>query len=186
MKFLIYGAGVIGSIFAAKLSHTGYDVTVLARKERYRELAAHGIVLQGAYTNQKEIYKVNVIDSLESNDVYDYILVVMQKTQVDAVLPILARNHSPNIVFVVNTPLGYDEWIKNIGQKRLMIGFPSAGGERRGGIVNYFVGKGIARIFQTTTFGEPDGNITPRLKNIVKAFSHARIPAVTTKNMDAW
>ena len=31
MKILVYGAGVIGSIFAGKLAKTGYDITVLAR-----------------------------------------------------------------------------------------------------------------------------------------------------------
>ncbi|WP_410511280.1 2-dehydropantoate 2-reductase N-terminal domain-containing protein [Paenibacillus sp. BR2-3] len=35
MNFLIYGAGVIGSIFAGKLASAGYDVTVLIAK-KYR------------------------------------------------------------------------------------------------------------------------------------------------------
>jgi ketopantoate reductase len=34
MKILIYGAGVIGSIFAWKLTKNGYDITVLARGDR--------------------------------------------------------------------------------------------------------------------------------------------------------
>jgi ketopantoate reductase len=43
-------------------------------------------------------------------DRYDYVFVVMQRTQVGAVLPVLAENRSPNIVFVVNTAAGYDAW----------------------------------------------------------------------------
>jgi ketopantoate reductase len=34
MRILIYGAGVIGSIFAGKLAQKGYDITVLARNKR--------------------------------------------------------------------------------------------------------------------------------------------------------
>lgn len=186
MKFLIYGAGVIGSIFAGKLSKAGYNVTVLARNQRYDEISTNGIVLQNAYSNHQEISKIKVINHLEPDDVYDYILVVMQKTQVNEVLSILAQNHSKNIVFVVNNALGYDQWIESIGQERLMIGFPSAGGERNNGVVNYFIGNGMVRVFQTTTFGELDGNMTSRLINLVKAFNRAHIPTVTTNDIDAW
>ncbi len=39
MKILIYGAGVIGSLFAAKLFFSGQDVTVLARGKRFEEIS---------------------------------------------------------------------------------------------------------------------------------------------------
>jgi 2-dehydropantoate 2-reductase len=38
MKLLIYGAGVIGSIFAGKIAQKDYDVTILARGNRYNEI----------------------------------------------------------------------------------------------------------------------------------------------------
>ncbi|MEK3987620.1 2-dehydropantoate 2-reductase N-terminal domain-containing protein [Paenibacillus sp. FSL K6-3166] len=106
---MIYGARVIGSIFAGKLASVGYNVTVLARNQRYEDMTANGIILQNAYSDRKEVSKVRVIDHLEPSDVYDYILVIMQKTQVNSVLPYLAKNQSENIVFVVNNPLGYEE-----------------------------------------------------------------------------
>lgn len=34
MKLLIYGAGVIGSLYAALFGEAGYDVTVYARGKR--------------------------------------------------------------------------------------------------------------------------------------------------------
>ncbi|MDR1957433.1 MAG: NAD-binding protein [Planctomycetaceae bacterium] len=36
MRILIYGAGVIGSIFAGKIADSGHDVTVLARRKQIR------------------------------------------------------------------------------------------------------------------------------------------------------
>ena len=37
-KILIFGAGVIGSVYAGKLALAGHGVSVLARNERLKEL----------------------------------------------------------------------------------------------------------------------------------------------------
>lgn len=186
MKFLIYGAGAIGSIFAGKLAMSGYNITMLARGKRLTELKENGVVLVNPSHNREEIAKVNVIENLMPDDIYDYIIVVMQKTQVSSILPVLSKNKSKNIVFVVNTASGYDDWVHAVGSERLMLGFPSAGGERVNGRVNYFIGKGIMRLFQTTTFSEYSGKKTERLKKIVDVFNYASIPSVVSSNMDMW
>jgi 2-dehydropantoate 2-reductase len=157
MRILVYGAGVIGSIFAGKLAASGQDITVLARGKRAEELRKDGVILSVPGAKKIEITQVNVTENLDPDDQYDYIIVVMQRTQVDEVLPILAQNQSKNLVFVVNTAAGYDKWVEAVGSDRLMLGFPSAGGERHDGKVSYFIGKGAMRAFQTTTFGEYSG-----------------------------
>lgn len=186
MKILIYGAGVIGSIFAGKLAIAGNMVTVLARGKRLEEIKKNGIILVNPKSLKTEQASVNVIDTLFPNDRYEYIIVAMQRTQVDEILPVLSANCSKNIVFVVNTADGYEKWATMVGGERLMIGFPSAGGERKDGKVYYFVGKGIQRIFQTTTFGEYSGKKSERVKTLISLFSHAKIPSVYCKDMDAW
>ncbi|WP_373788296.1 ketopantoate reductase family protein [Jeotgalibaca porci] len=186
MRILIYGAGVIGSIFAGKLAASGEDVTVLARGKRLEELRQNGIVLTLPGVNKNEIIPVKVIDHLTSDDLYDYVIVVMQRTQVDSVLPILSQNRSENIVFIVNTAAGYDKWAQAVGSERLMLGFPSAGGERVGGKVVYFIGKRLMRVFQTTTFGEYNGKKTERVNWLIKTFRRAGIPSVFCDDMDAW
>lgn len=186
MKILIYGAGVIGSIFAAKLTLSGLDVTVLARNKRFEEIQKSGIILRNPSTKQTETASVKVIDKLTEEMIFDYIIVVMQRTQVGDILETLSKNQSKNIVFVVNTASGYNEWLKPIGVERLLIGFPSAGGERKDGVVDYFVGKGIMRTFQTTTFGEVNGERSQRVKDIIKIFKKAGIPSVFSKNMNVW
>jgi 2-dehydropantoate 2-reductase len=110
----------------------------------------------------------------------------MQGTQVDSILPVLSQNCSKNIVFVVNTAGGYSKWVDAVGKERLMIGFPSAGGERKDGKVYYFIGKGIQRTFQTTTFGEYSGIKTRRVDTLIKLFNQAKIPSVFCKDIDAW
>ena len=186
MRILVYGAGVIGSLFAGKLATSGNDVTILARGRRLEELRQNGIVLSFPGETKEERIPVKIIGQLAADDAFDYILVVMQRTQVDSVLPILARNCTKNIVFVVNTAGGYETWAQAVGSERVMIAFPSAGGERVGGKVVYFVGKGILRTFQTTTFGEYSGRKTERVRRLITAFRVAGIPSVFCNDMDAW
>src|SRR5215510_10595630 len=170
MRILVYGAGVIGSIFAGKLAKNGFDVTVLARDNRYKEIAENGIILKNSLNNKLETIKTSVIDTLDVEDIYEYIIVVVQNNQINGILPILARNKSQNIVFVVNNPKGYENWINAIGYNRILIGFPSAGGERVNGIINYFIGRRIVKIFQSTTSGELNGKKTERLKKLYSIF----------------
>jgi 2-dehydropantoate 2-reductase len=186
MKILIYGAGVIGSIFAGKLGKAGHDVTMLARGKRFDELVQKGLILKKAYSKVQEITHPKIIGELKAEDFYDYIMVVVQKQQVADILPILGANCSRNIVFVVNTPSGYEEWVSAVGKERVMIGFPAAGGERQDGIVSYFIMNGLLRQFQTTTFGEYDGQLTNRLKLLIKSFNKAGIGSVSCLDMNSW
>ena len=185
-KILIFGAGAIGSIFAGILAKYGNNITILARGTRYQEIKSKGIVLRNALTNKTESYSVKCIDELQENDIYEYIIVVVQNHQIDQILPILSRNNSNNFVFVVNNPLGYSKYISAVGKERVMIGFPSAGGERKDGVVSYFIGTGIARVIQTTTFAELDGLKTTRLKKLVEIFRRAKFDPTISKDIDAW
>lgn len=185
-KILIYGAGVIGSIFGGKLSLSGVDITILARGKRLEELKKDGIILKNAISGKVEKIKVAIIDNLEENDIYDYVIVAVQNTQVDSILPILSKNKSSNIVFVVNNPCGYQNYIDSIGYNRVMIGFPSAGGERKDGIVSYYIGKGPVKLFQSTTFGEINGVKTQRLKNLLQIFKKAGFSPSQNNNMLGW
>ncbi|PKL16356.1 MAG: ketopantoate reductase family protein [Spirochaetae bacterium HGW-Spirochaetae-5] len=186
MRILMYGAGAIGSIFAGQIAKAGYDVTMLARNTRYRELKENGLILTDSITKKVEVLSIPVIDSLAENDIYDYVFAVVQNTQIDSILPVLAKNRSANIVFVVNNPSGYQKYIDSVGYERVMIGFPSAGGERKDGAVNYFIGTGITKVFQSTTFGELSGEKTERLLNLIKIFKKAGFSPEISKNMDAW
>ena len=42
MRALVYGAGPLGSYYAAKLHEAGEDVTLLARGQRLADLGEHG------------------------------------------------------------------------------------------------------------------------------------------------
>ena len=73
-RILIFGAGVIGSLYTGKLSLAGHTVSVLARNKRLEELQLNGLLLS---ENGKETIKTNVaiISELKTEDIYDYIFV---------------------------------------------------------------------------------------------------------------
>ena len=49
-RVLVYGAGVIGSLYAARIWRAGLNTSILARGSRLKDLREHGIVLQDCST----------------------------------------------------------------------------------------------------------------------------------------
>ena len=174
MKILVYGAGVLGSLYAARLKESGHDVTVLARGRRFDEIEAQGIVLEHALKGTRSVTPVDVTRDLKPDDSYDLVLVVMRRNQVADVLPALAASRkTPLVVFMVNNPLGYGEWLKAVGRDRLLVGFAGAGGTRVEGVVYYHV---VSPLLQPTTFGEPEGGVTERVEARCTDLQAGRIP----------
>ena len=173
---LIIGAGVNGSACAAALFEAGIDVTVLARGDRYAQVRDEGIVIENPLNNRRSVTKVPVIEHLEPNDLYDYVLVVVRKNQMADLLPVLAQNRSPNVVFMSNNILGPDEYVKALGKDRVMLGFVFAGGKRDGNVIRAFT---IKSPLLRVPFGEIDGKTTPRLERLAgllrQAGFHIRI-----------
>ena len=183
-KILFFGAGVLGSLYAARLKQSGQDVTLLARDTRLKDIKQHGIILEHALSGKKEVVTVPVVEHLHENDAYDLIVVLVRKDQVASVLPILASHKAtPNILFMVNNPSGYAAWIDAVGIDRLVLGFAGAGGTLVGHVVRYTV---VSSLLQPTTFGELNGSTSLRLKEIMRVFRGAGFPTAFTSNMDAW
>ena len=184
MRILLYGAGVLGSLYAARLQEGGQVVSILARGQRLADIREHGIVLEDGDTGQRTTTYVNVVEQLAPDDAYDLVVVLMRKNQVSAILPDLAANeYSSSVLFMNNNVAGPDEMVEALGKERVLLGFPGAAGHRDGHIVTVKVTAGRQ---QPTTFGELDGRTTPRLKEIVETFKSAGFPVATSPNMDAW
>ena len=153
MRILIYGAGVLGSVYGAHLREGGHDVTVLARGQRLDDIRKHGIVLEELHRKQRKESTVHVVKCLEPEDQYDLVLVLVRKSQVAGVLRALAANErTPNVVFLMNNAAGPDEFVKALGHKRVLMGFPGAAGVREGYVVRY-VASGRRRPRLETTMG---------------------------------
>jgi len=184
MKILVYGAGVLGSLYAARLSAAGHDVTVLDRLRRLADVREHGIVLEDAISGQRMAKRVGVVAEFEPEDRYDLVLVPVRKTQLSSVLPALASNRrTPNVLFMVNSAAGPDGIVEALGGDRVLLGFPGAGGTLEGPVVSYKVLPGWV---QPTTMGELDGRVSPRLRLVADAFRTAGFAVALSTDMVSW
>ena len=177
-KLLVIGAGVNGSAVITKLVSAGLDAKVLARGKRYEEIKDEGIIMEDPFNHKRSVTKVPVINCLEPEDIYDFILVIVRKNQIADLLPVLAQNKSPNIVFMGNNLSGPGEFAKVIDKKQIMLGMVVAGGKRDGDIIRAMTSTPLP-----SPFGEMDGTITPRLQQLVKILKSAGIKATTSTNM---
>ena len=184
MKILFYGAGVMGSLYAARLEESGQDISVLARGQRLEDIREHGIALEDISTGKRSTTRVNVVERLDPKDAYDLVVVMMPKNHLPEILPILVANrYTPNFLFMFNNADGPGEMIDALGRERVLMGFPGAGGIHKGHVVRYMVVSGRQ---QPTTFGELDGSTTARLEQIAGVFKGAGFPVAINSQMDAW
>ncbi|MCR4789384.1 MAG: ketopantoate reductase family protein [Lachnospiraceae bacterium] len=177
MKILIYGAGVIGSLYAALLSGAGMDVTVYARGKRLQELQTKGLL----YKEKGSVKKADVIviSSLTSDECFDYIFLTVRENQLMSALSELKHNISPTIVTMVNSLDKYEKWEDICGKGRILPAFPGAGGSLTEGVLDAGL---TPQIIQPTTIGRTDG----RENRLAEIFAKAHIPYQIVNDMHSW
>jgi 2-dehydropantoate 2-reductase len=180
MNILVYGAGVLGSLYAARLQEAGQHVSLLARDQRLQDIREHGIVLMDVLTGQATTTHLNVVEQLGPEDRYDLAVVVMGKHQVAAILPRLAANKQiSSVLFLHNNAAGPQAMVEALGRERVLLGFAGAGGKREGHVIDALLIKQ-----QPTTLGDLDGRMTPRLEQIAKVFKDAGFTVAISANID--
>ena len=149
MRILIYGAGVIGSLYAVLLKEAGYDTTIYARGHRLEALQNQGLL----YKKNNIIKKVDikVIDYLQDNDIYDFIFLTVRENQLYQALKELKSNKSKTIITMVNSIDNYEKWESIVGKGKILPAFPGAGGSITNNILDASL---TPRIIQPTTFSE--------------------------------
>ena len=177
MRILIFGAGVVGSLYAALLAEAGFDVSVYARGRRLESLRQDGLL----YKSNAEIRKapVKVLSKLEAGDLYDLVFLTVRENQLHAALEELRQNSSPTIVTMVNSLETYDKWEAICGEGRIIPAFPGAGGGFDGNVLNAAL---TPRLIQPTTIGKTCG----REKDLARVLHRAKIPCQIVPDMHAW
>ncbi|MEO8974097.1 MAG: 2-dehydropantoate 2-reductase N-terminal domain-containing protein [Ktedonobacteraceae bacterium] len=180
MKILVYGAGVIGSVYAALLQASGCNVVLLARGQRADALRLHGLLLEDAASGKRTTTPIAIIDHLAPTESYDLVIVTVRLDQVASVLPSLAANHSiPTVLFMLNNPAGMQP-LEMLEAQRIVLGFPGVGGTRQGEVVRYVL---IRQ--QQTTIGEVDGQVTPRIQEIATLLRKAGFSVAPSPDIQA-
>ena len=123
MRILIFGAGVIGSLYGALFSEAGYDVSVYARGRRLESLTQDGLLYKSKGKIRKAPIKVLskiqpgdrydlvflAVRENQPGDRYDLVFLAVRENQLHTALEELRQNCSPTIVTMVNSLETYDQ-----------------------------------------------------------------------------
>ena len=181
MRILIYGAGVIGSLYAALFAESGIETTVYARGQRLESLWRDGLCYEKGGAIRRA--DVRVLDALPKDDLYDFIFLTVQENQVHEALTQLRENQSPYIVTMVNSLEDYSRWEQLCGAGRIIPAFPGAGGGFEDGVLYAAL---TPRLIQPTTFGILTPEHAPQAAALKALFRHAKIPYQQVRDMHAW
>ena len=182
MRVVVIGAGVLGSLYGARLAAAGHSVTVVARGGRLTELQRAPIQILNDEGGVAAAATVDAVPNLKPDDDHDLALVIVRADQIDDLLPDLAANQGvKTFLFMHNRAAGSSALAQAVGPERVLLGFPGAGGWLDGATVRY-------RLIpeQPTTLGEPDGRLSPRLHQIAKIFEEAGFTVALSCRMDDW
>ena len=177
MRILIYGAGVIGSLYGALLAEAGFDVSVYARGLRLESLTRDG--LQYKYKGKIKTAPIKILSKTEPDDRYDFIFLTVRENQLHAALEELRQNSSPTVVTMVNSLETYDQWEAICGAGRIIPAFPGAGGGFDGSVLDAAL---TPRFIQPTTFGETDR----RERELARIFRRSFLRYLRISDTAAW
>lgn len=163
-----------------KFTEAGFDVSLFARSDRFRSLQEKGLQYHDKGTVRS--IPVKVIDTVENDDVYDYIFVTVRYDRAESALLALKDNQSPNIVTMTNSSIGFSSWRRIVGD-RLLPAFPGFGGQIKDGVL---YARFMPKFLVATSFGEVNGAVTQRVLKLAQVFQAAMLPYVIKKDMQAF
>jgi 2-dehydropantoate 2-reductase len=186
MRILMFGAGVIGTVYGYALAQAGIDVTHYVRPGKKQTLEK-GIwlrLLDGRFKPPQEtnaLYQLKVVDSLSPTDDYDFYIVSVRHYQIDSVLPILKNSvGKADVLFFNGDWAGFEHIDRVLTRAKYLWGFPVAGGGYLpDGVLN-------AALLNEVRLGEVDGQATSRLDQLKGIFEHARLKVDIQRNIQHW
>lgn len=182
MKILIFGAGVIGKVYASQLLKSGVDVTLLARGENYELIKQQGVKVKNILTGETATHKIPVIAEINPNENYDLIIVTVRLDQLEAITHQLNEHkNTKTTLFMLNNIQSREELQQQFPDKEIILGFPGIGGSVKNNEVEYHLIKQ-----QKTTLGCADGTTTELLSSIKAVFEKSGFETEVEKNMEAW
>jgi 2-dehydropantoate 2-reductase len=186
MRILMFGAGVIGSVYGYALAQAGVDVTHYVRpgKKQGMEKGISLRLLDGRSKPSQEIsanYQLKVVDSLSPEDDYDFYIVSVRHYQLDSVLPILKDNvGKADVLFFNGNWAGFELIDQVLPRTKYLWGFPVAGGGYTpDGVLN-------AALLDEVRLGEVNGQVTSRLEQLKQIFEQARLKVDIQPNIQHW
>jgi 2-dehydropantoate 2-reductase len=183
MQVLVVGAGAVGGYFGGRLLQANRDVTFLLRAKRAEELKTHGLQIVSPHGDVK--LQPKLVSAEQLSKPYDLILLGVKSYALSGAMNDFAAAVGPEtmILPVLNGMRHVDLLTVHFGKSAVLGGVCVVATEidEQGRI------KQLAD-FQTLTYGELDGEITPRLKTVDDTLRGAGFDAATSTHIlaDMW
>ena len=161
MRLLVVGAGSTGGYFGGRLAQAGRDVTFLVRPSRAAQLREHGLRIVSPHGDATLHPKHVTADAISQP--FDAVLLTVKGFQLDAALKDIAPAIGPDtmIVPVLNGMQHMDVIARRFSPHNLV------GGVLKVSTVLDDAGRIVQLApFQSLIYGELDGSITPRIKEL--------------------
>jgi 2-dehydropantoate 2-reductase len=183
MQILIVGAGAVGGYFGARLAQAGRDVTFLVRGRRMEEIKANGIQIVSPHGDLTLHPKAVTASQITSY--YDAILIGVKSYALPGAIDDLAAAVGPqtSIVPVLNGMRHIGLLTARFGRHAVLGGVCIVATEIDGeGRIEQ-----LADI-QSLTYGELDGETTPRLQQLDGTLQGAGFDAASSTHImqDMW
>ena len=134
MKFLVFGAGVLGCNLANNLFRAGKDVTLLARGAWAEEIRGNGLRIKNSISRRTTVNRIPVAAELLPEDAYDVIFVAVRYTQIETIIEALRASCAKTIIFVGNN-VRASETAALLPEKNVLFAFTGAAGRRESNYV---------------------------------------------------
>lgn len=182
MRYLIFGAGTIGTVYAYLLSQA-HEVDVFVKQEQFEKISQGRIVAIKDLRKQSDLYEERAFCPCCVTEIakkYDGIIVAVNRYQLKDVLPILAekQHNAGYFVFMQNNWDLKSEIEEYFGSEKYIIAFPSSvGGGRDDGRIEAILFDEATRLGGKCRFGRDDFS---------KALTQAGIKTYFDDNIFDW
>ena len=180
MKYAVIGAGGTGGILGFHLTKAGKDCTIIARGENLKAMNRDGLSVHHLWDDSVDTIPVKAVSAEDCHETPDVILVCVKYYSIDSVLPIVKRLAGKDtIVLPILNVFGTGEKMQEaLPDVHVLDGciYVSAQKEGPGRILQH--GK-ILRV----VFGERDGSINGKLRDIEQDFTDSGITPVLTEHV---
>jgi 2-dehydropantoate 2-reductase len=186
MKFLIFGAGALGSVFGGFLSQKN-DVALIGRGEHISQINNRGLEITGIWGEHyfSNITTYKSTSEMPDKTFFDLVIITTKAYDTEkAVREIQPLVIKETAVMSMQNGIGNEEFIiQGVGEKRTMGGMAIFGASMKE------PGKVEVTVYASECLvGDLTGGISERAKAISKAFSESGIPTKPSEDIlrDKW
>ncbi|SDS28965.1 ketopantoate reductase family protein [Microlunatus soli] len=187
MKILMFGRGVISTLYGRALEGAGNDVTFYVRPGRSVSLGTsvsldvkdgRGITRPGTITEQ---WPVTLVEEIRSDHDYDLIIVSVNHDQLDDALQVLRGKVGDATVLMFNNVWAEPtDVIAALPADHVVWGFPGGGG-------GFTEGRLRGAFLRTVFMGDIDGSSTTARHRMVRnLFRRAGFTIVASRDFRSW